>query len=867
MNSEIAGLRKLADSLSLSVEASEDVGCLAGPVNVNGFVVPNSLAVHPMEGCDGDANGRPSDLTIRRYDRFAAGGAGLLWAEAIAIVPEGRANPRQLWLHEGTKGDFAALVTRMRRIAAEANGPDHNPMIVAQLTHSGRYSKPEGKPAPIIPQHDPWRDERMNLADDWPVVEDGYLDDLQAAYVNAARFAFEVGFDAVDLKSCHGYLMNELFAGHGRPGKYGGPFENRTRLLREVVAAIKSELGADKTVVARLGVYDAIPFPFGWGVDKDDCTKPDLSEPKRLIGEMRDWGFPMVNITVANPYYNPHYGRPFNAPVQGGGESPEHPLVGVCRMIDLVADIQRTYPGMAFVGTGYSWLGPWMPYVAAASKNSGRAKLIGSGRLAFAYPDFARDIVNKGKLDPEKACIACSGCTQIMRDGGRAGCVVRDEEVYGPIYRHGRMSNRENLLRLAESCRQCKQPSCRRGCPAAIDIPRFIKLFREGDNRGAYEVIRESNIFPEICAWLCPVEHQCEGHCLMKSVGDASMPIAAIQRHLAEEANREGWSHVRLPGQTTGKRVAVIGAGPAGLACAASLLEAGHAVTVFDRRRELGGMVESVIPPDRQASSLRNEIEAIFSDLPDERLHVESGAELTPDNDLDAILSRGFDAAFIGIGLPRSTTSTDVGDLTGRWTALEFLRDAKKDPAAAALAGKRVAVIGGGNTAMDAAVTASTIGASDVYVIYRRSFKEMPAWDAERDRALNAGVHFLILTQQLDYVSGDGRLTGLKVCPTRLGEPDASGRRRPIPVPDSAYVLEMDAVIEAIGQQAIENLDALLPGVEVADGLIKTGGESCRTTRENVFAGGDLTRGPSTVVAAVADGMRAAKEIDAFLRD
>ena len=180
---------------------------------------------------------------------------------------------------------------------------------------------------------------------------------------------------------------------------------------------------------------------------------------------------------------------------------------------------------------------------------------------------------------------------------------------------------------------------------------------------------------------------------------------------------------------------------------------------------------------------------------------------------------------------------------------------------------KKVAVIGGGNTAMDAAVTASELGAKDVYLIYRRSFKEMPAWDAERDRAMAAGVHFLILTQPIKYNSEKGRLTGIRVCPTRLGPPDNSGRRRPEPVKSSAYDLEMDIVVEAIGQQAPQEIGRILPGVELEDGLIRTREKSLATSRAGVFAGGDLVRGASTVVAAVADGMRAAKEIDEFLMD
>jgi glutamate synthase (NADPH/NADH) small chain len=424
-------------------------------------------------------------------------------------------------------------------------------------------------------------------------------------------------------------------------------------------------------------------------------------------------------------------------------------------------------------------------------------------------------------------------------------------------------------------------------------------------------VLRESNVFPEVCAWLCPVEQQCEGSCLQRFIGDGPLPIAEIQMYLAEQANKKGWSRLRVPEKGTGKKIAIIGAGPSGLACAAKLIEAGHSVTIFDKNRQFGGMIESVIPADRQSASLHNEIAAVFSDVPEERMVLRLGRNLDGGFNLDTIMAEGFDAAFIGMGLPQSVSTSDEarkshwgrpvpgpeGDenIEGLWSAMEFL-SAAREPVGLDVAGKRVAAIGGGNTAMDAAVSAKRLGATDVYVIYRRSFKEMPAWASERDRAMNKGVHFLILTQPIGYNSKNGRLTGIRVCPTRLGQPDASGRRRPEPVKSSAYNLDMDIVVEAIGQRSPERIAEVLPGVEFDDGLIQTrprtnlaasggaspserpfpfgghnlnGGEQIgagATSREGIFAGGDLVRGASTVVAAVADGMKAAKEINEFLK-
>ena len=872
----IEDLKRLSKRLGVNVQAIEDVSILTESVQVGELVIPNSLAVHPMEGCDGDSQGRPGKLTLRRYERFAAGGAGLIWAEATAVVPEGRANPRQLWLNEKNKDSFAAMVKMMRQAAVKSMGPGHQPVIVLQLTHSGRYSKPEGTANPIIAQRDPYRDplapqqkpdpnRKSRIPDDWPLVTDDYLDKLQDAYVEAARIAFEVGFDAVDVKSCHGYLINELFGCRNRNGKYGGSFENRTRFPLEVIDKIHRELGEDAVVAMRLGIYDAIPYPYGWAVDEKDYTKPDLAEPKKLIGLLRQRGLRLINVTIANPYYNPHVGRPFNETIVGGYEEPEHPLAGVDRLVNLTGEIQKQFPDIAMVGTGYSWLRTLFANVAAANKTNGLTTLVGAGRMAFAYPDYAKDIIANGRMYPEKVCVSCSACTQIMRDAGMTGCVVRDNEVYGPIFEHGRMSDRDNLVRLGSACRKCQEPTCRLGCPAGVDIPKFISQFLDGEEKAAYETLREANIFPEVCAWLCPAEQQCEGHCLQSFIGDGPLPIAEIQRYLAEQANRNGWSKLRIPKVSTGKNIAIIGAGPAGLSCAAKILEAGHTVTIFDASTEFGGMIASVIPADRQSNSLRNEIAAIFADVPKERIILRLGKELNADFNLDNIIEEGFDAVFIGMGLPNSVSIGGKNEkIDGLCNAMEFL-SAARNPGTLNLKGQTVAAIGGGNTAMDVATTARRLGARDVYVIYRRSFKEMPAWSAERDRAIEEGVHFLILTQPVGFNSTNGKLTGIKVCPTRLGEPDKSGRRRPETVESSAYVLDMDIVVEAIGQEPPENIGELLPGVELDNGLIRTEKGALATSRPGVYAGGDFVRGASTVVAAVADGMAAAIEINKFL--
>jgi 2,4-dienoyl-CoA reductase-like NADH-dependent reductase (Old Yellow Enzyme family) len=271
----------------------------------------------------------------------------------------------------------------------------------------------------------------MNLPDEYPTVSDEYLDKLQEGYLEAAELAFDAGFDGVDIKACHGYLINELLASYQREGRYGGSFENRTRFLLEVIGKIKDRLGDEKVVTTRLGIYDGIPYPYGWGVDRQDYHKPDLAEPLKLVGLLEKRGVDMINISIANPYYNPHFNRPFTRQKQANEEISEHPLTGVERIIKLAGVVQRTYPDLTVIGSGYSWLGTLLPHVAAGAKEEGLATIIGAGRMAIAYPDFVRDIIQKGRLDADRICTTCGACSELMRADKPTGCVVRDGEVYG----------------------------------------------------------------------------------------------------------------------------------------------------------------------------------------------------------------------------------------------------------------------------------------------------------------------------------------------------------------------------------------------------------------------------------------------------
>jgi len=436
-------IRDKIEELGVKVNLSTDLSPLARPVKIANMTAPNAMAILPMEGCDSEPDGSPSELVKRRYQRFASGGAGLIWFEACAVVPEGKANPLQMSLNKANARAFAELVKNTDLWAAEAMGRSHKPVKILQLTHSGRYCRPVDAPAPLVPQHDPLLDPRVGLAPDAPVVTDAYLDGLIEKYVEVALLAREVGFDGVDIKACHRYLVSELLASHTREGKYGGSFENRTRFLLETIKAVRQAVGDDYIIACRFNVFDAHPYPYGFGVSKDDCWVPDLTEPLALVKLLVANGVDLLSNSAGNPYYRfPQVTRPLDTPIIGGEVPDEHPLESVARLFEFTRLIQKTAGDVPVIGNGYSWLRQFLPYTGAANLADGSCTMVGLGRQAFAYPDAPKDILTKGEMDPKKSCIACSKCTQIMRDHGRTGCVIRDAEVYLPLYNEAR-SNAE----------------------------------------------------------------------------------------------------------------------------------------------------------------------------------------------------------------------------------------------------------------------------------------------------------------------------------------------------------------------------------------------------------------------------------------
>jgi 2,4-dienoyl-CoA reductase-like NADH-dependent reductase (Old Yellow Enzyme family) len=419
------------DKQGLSVPLSDDFSVFKRQHTLRvtpPLTLPNSFAVQPMEGFDSGLNGEPTESGFRRYERFAEGGAGLIWFEATAVTAEARSNSQQFWINENSADAFAALEERTRSLARKKFG--HEIVTVLQLTHSGRYSKPaRGQRKPVIAQHSGVLDAAHNIPPDYPLITDSELDRLQDDYVNAARWAAKCGFNGVDIKACHGYLVNELLGAFTRDGKYGGSFENRTRFLRETMQRVRNEV-PNVFITSRLSAYDAVKYPWGFCSDKENYKVWDLMEAKQLVAELRTIGVPLLNITVGNPYFNPHYNRPYATAVRGTQGYDEHPLLGVVRFLHIVKEIQQSQPDLPMFGAGTAWLRHLVPKVAAGLLANGWATLFGQGRGSFAYPDSPHDILTAGEMDLKKVCLACSGCTELMRSEKPTGCVVRDKEFY-----------------------------------------------------------------------------------------------------------------------------------------------------------------------------------------------------------------------------------------------------------------------------------------------------------------------------------------------------------------------------------------------------------------------------------------------------
>ena len=423
-------IKQKAKELELHIPFAEDTQALAKPIHIRNTTLTNRLGIAPMEGADSLPDGSPSEYTKRRYIRQAKGGSAIIWFEAISIVQEGRSSLTQLLLTEENLDNYKAFLQEIKEEGMKANG--FAPYLIMQANHSGRYSNPDNQPAPRIAYRHPEL-EQYRAADDSCIVTDEYLKGLEEKFGKAAKLAKEAGFDGVDVKSCHGYLLAELTSAYNRPGLYGGSYENRTRLLKNSIMEAKQHEDSSFMVTARLGIYDGYPYPLGFGVSKDSGTAPDFSEPIRLVRELHEeYGLDMVNLTMGNPYATTHVTRPYDA---GKYVPEEHPLTGIHRMINGIGAVKRAVPGMVVYASAPTYMRQYGDLYAAGAVEEGLCDGMLFGRMAFADPDFANQILKEGRINPRKVCMTCGKCGDLIRAHKPTGCVVRDAETFMPFYR------------------------------------------------------------------------------------------------------------------------------------------------------------------------------------------------------------------------------------------------------------------------------------------------------------------------------------------------------------------------------------------------------------------------------------------------
>ena len=431
-----------------------DSSPLSSPLRLGTMVIGNRWAVQPMEGWDGAADGNPSDLTLRRWRNFGESGAKLIWGgEAVAVSPDGRANPNQLLVAPHTLKGLEKLRRALLEAHHERFGSTEDLLEGLQLTHSGRFSQPHKKnrSEPRVAFRHPILDGRTGVARDEQVLTDGEVAGLIENFVVAARHAHELGFRFVDIKHCHGYLLHEFLGAHTRPGRYGGSFENRTRVLREIVAGVRRE-APGLEVGVRVSIFDfvpfrpdpsassgarlgpgvpedfsgALPYRYGFGVDESDPRRHDLTEGRQFLKLLAELGIRLVNLSAGSPYYNPHMQRPALYPPSDGYDPPEDPLLGVARQLRVVRELKAEFRDLILVGSAVSYLQDYLPHVAQALVRDGWMDVVGIGRMVLAYWDLPADVLEKGELQRKRLCRTFSDCTTAPRNGLVSGCYPLD---------------------------------------------------------------------------------------------------------------------------------------------------------------------------------------------------------------------------------------------------------------------------------------------------------------------------------------------------------------------------------------------------------------------------------------------------------
>ncbi len=780
---------------------------LFSPLTIKNCTFPNRImltaAVTRLAAEDGHVTQNITD----RYKRIAQGGLGSMVVEAAVVLPS-RSSFNLRVSDDQFIDELKELVKAIRKV-----NPDLK--IGLQLIHFLKVARSG------------WRQK----------VEDLKVEEISVTpgqFAEGAARARAAGFDFVELHMAHfTTLASFLSLVNKRGDVYGGDFEGRVKLPTEVVLATRRLVGDDYIIGARI---------LGEEFTKEGNT---LLQSARVARRLATLGIDYISVSAGERFEDAEPPPPNFPPFAGTGYSgyrmsprwwnPDGVQVYLAEGIRKA--VREAGYTTAVVGAGKIR----MPDLAEEIVSQGRADFVGMARTLFADPDWPAK-AKAGKPDTIVKCAACGFCSESDERYETVTCIEWPKEVLHPPFPW-------HLV-----------PPCKAACPAGLDIRSYIDLAAHGHFEKALEVIEEKIPFPATIGRVCP--HPCETKCNRKEL-DRSIAINGLKRFIADAVSaRHGRRKITPFARSREERVAVIGAGPAGLTAAHNLAQQGYSVTVFEAASVAGGMLTGAIPEYRLPRDVvRTEIENIQRSGVEIRLNSPVGKDgLT----LESLLSQGFNAIFIAVGAHKSMNLGLPGeDLEGVYYGTALLKEAStcKDLTMK----ERVVVIGGGNVAVDAARSSLRLGAREVTIVYRRSTDEMPAYPEEIEAAEQEGVKIQFLTAPSGVVGKDGRVTGLECVKTELGEPDASGRRRPVPVKGSEFVVAADMVIAAIGE--VPDLAFLgTSGVAVEKGTITVDPRTMATNVKGVFAGGDVVSGPATVIEAIAAGTRAACAIGRFLR-
>ena len=780
---------------------------LFSPLTIKGCTFPNRILRTAMVSRLAAEDGSVSNAIKERYRREAMGGPGAIIVEAAVVLPSRSSYNLRI--------SDDSFIPQLREVANVIRAENPEVKVGIQVMHFLKLSRSG------------WRQK----------VEDFKPEELKiivTQHVDAAKRAVAAGFDFIELHMAHAFTLSSFLSlVNKRTDEYGGrSLEDRLRLPTEVYQAVRNEVGKG--------------FPLGIRINGEDFTIEGTTSQQstRIAKRFAELGADYINVSAGDRFEDAPTPVPGMPPFPSGGYSgsrmspkwwaPDGANVHLAERIrKFVRDAGFNVP---IVTAGKIRT----PELAEEILQQGKADIIGLCRPLLCDPDWPIK-AKEGRADDIVRCCACGWCNEADGRYETVKCILwQKENEHAP---------RPFLL----------APPCKGACPAGIDVQDYIELVTQGFYKDALKLIEKRVPLPAVISRVCP--RPCETKCNRKEI-DEPIAINALKRFVVEEVEKRwGKEEVTPVPRTKREKVAIIGSGPAGLTAAYDLVWNGYGVTILEALPTPGGMLAVGIPEYRLPKKvLQTEIEDIKKLGVEIKLNSPVGKN---DLTLDKLGKKGYKAIFIAVGAHKSLKLDVPGeDMQGVYHGIAFLHDVNTGKKVKV--GKRVAIIGGGNVAVDAARTALRLGAKEVFIVYRRSKQEMPAHDDEIKAAEEEGVKIHYLASPVKILGKGGKVVGMECIRMELGEPDASGRRRPIPIKGTEFVIDADMVIPAIGEAP--DLDFLHDSLKTPEGTLKVDPDNLTTGVPGVFAGGDAVTGPATVIQAIAAGHKAAAFIDRYLR-